>query len=98
VTVQPGDIESKTREDVSALVTAHPMGESLAALAFFLARTLDQGPESKAVAGIALQLRSTLVELARLGVEGDDDFDAQMSSPVLDPEEPGEGDSGTGGR
>ena len=82
-----GRIEAKTRADVEALVTAHPMGESLGELAYWLARQLDLGP-GKEGPGYALQLRMTLVELARLGVNGDDDFEAGLSTPVRDTPKP----------
>jgi hypothetical protein len=92
-----GQYEKTVRADVAALVTAHPMGESLAEGAFILARRIDQGVEDKSLAGVHKELRETLVELARLAVppEGGDDG---LSTPVRYPEEPGTGDAGTGGR
>lgn len=81
-----GPVESKVRADVEALVTAHPMGEALAEMAFTLARTLDEGA-GLAVAAVNRELRANLVELARLGVDGDDDLDDQLSTPVRDEEE-----------
>lgn len=82
-----GPVEATVRSDVEALMTAHPMGESLAEMAFTLARTLDRGA-GLAVAAVNRELRANLVELARLGVDGDDDFEDQLSTPVRDEEEP----------
>lgn len=78
-----GPVESKVRQDVGALVSGHPMGEALAEMAFCLARTLDRGA-GLAVAAVNRELRANLVELARLGVDGDDDLDDRLSTPVLD--------------
>jgi hypothetical protein len=77
-----GPVESKVRSDIEALVTAHPMGEALSEMAFTLARTLDRGA-GLAVAAVNRELRANLIELARLGVDGDDDIDDQLSTPVL---------------
>jgi hypothetical protein len=87
-----GPVEARVRDDVEKLLTAHPMGESLAEMAFTMARTLDDGA-GLAVAAVSRELRATLVELARLGVGDDDDLDAELSAPsgvaeVRDPEEP----------
>lgn len=80
---RPGDIESKVRDDVEALVTSHPMGESLAEMAYKLARTLDSGDvKDLAVAGINKELRETLCELARLAEGDDDDLAAALSVPT----------------
>jgi len=87
-----GDVETKVRQDVGALVTEHPMGEALSAMSFNLARTLDEGA-GLAVAAVNRELRANLVELARLEVHSDDDdFGDALSEPVLpaevrDPEE-----------
>lgn len=81
-----GPVESKVRADVGALVTTHPMGEALAEMAFTLARTLDQGA-GLAVAAVNRELRANLVELARLGVDSDDDFADDLSTPVRDDED-----------
>lgn len=78
----PGAIEGQVRSDVGALITAHPMGESLAEMAFNLARRLDRGQLTDlAVAGINKELRETLCELARLGADDDDLADA-LSVPT----------------
>lgn len=79
-------MESKVRQDVAALVTAHPMGEALAEMAFTLARTLDNGA-GLATAAVNRELRANLVELARMGVPDDDDLEDQLSTPVRDPED-----------
>jgi len=79
-----GPVETKVRDDLEALITAHPMGESLAAMSINLARTLDAGA-GLAVAAVNRELRANLIELARLGVDGDDaDFDDELSTPVRD--------------
>jgi hypothetical protein len=85
-----GLIETKVRADVGALVTAHPMGEALAEMAFAIAKVLDGGQvKDLAYAGINRELRETLVELASLGVDDDDNLDAELSVPteVRDPED-----------
>lgn len=82
-----GPVETKVRSDVESLMTAHPMGEALAEMAFALARTLDRGA-GLAVAAVNRELRANLLELSRLGVDGDDDFDDQLSTPIRDEEEP----------
>jgi len=75
-----GPIEAQVRADLNALITAHPMGESLAEMSFNLARTLDRGA-GLAVAAVNRELRANLVELAGMGVD-DDDFDAELSTPT----------------
>lgn len=97
-----GPVETKVRQDVEALLTAHPMGESLAEMSYNLARTLDDGA-GLAVAAVNRELRANLVELARLGVDGDDELDDELSRPSLpaevrDGEDPGAGDIGPGDR
>jgi hypothetical protein len=76
-------VERKVREDVGALITAHPMGESLAEMAYSLARTLDEGA-GLSTAAVNRELRANLVELSRLAVESDDDFADELSAPVRD--------------
>lgn len=78
----PGPVESKVRADLEALVTTHPMGESLAAMSLNLARTLDDGA-GLAVAAVNRELRANLVELARMGAP-DDDLDAELSAAMGD--------------
>lgn len=77
----------KTRSDIAALVTAHPMGESLAAIAESLAARLDD-PDEKSPAAVAKELRATLLALAEGVVDDDDDLDALLSSPVRDASQP----------
>ena len=77
-----GPIEAKVRADVDALVTEHPMGESLAEMAFGLARTLDSGVKELALAGVNKELRETLVELAAMKAGDDDDLAAALSVPT----------------
>lgn len=78
--VQFGAVEAKVRGDVGALISTHPMGEALAEMAFTLARTLDEGA-GLAVAAVNRELRANLIELARLGVDSDDDLDDDLSTP-----------------
>lgn len=76
-----GPVEAKVRVDVGALLTAHPMGESLAEMAYSLARTLDEGA-GLAVAAVNRELRANLLELSRLAVESDDELADELSTPV----------------
>jgi hypothetical protein len=89
-----GRVERKVRADVNALITAHPMGEALAEMAFKLAQTLDEGA-GLATAAVNRELRANLVELARMGVSDDDDLEDRLSTPVRDAEDPGAADAGT---
>ena len=77
-----GPIEQQVRADVEALVTAHPMGEALAEMAYKLAQVLDGEAKDLAVAGINKELRETLCELARLAESGDDDLSDSLSVPT----------------
>lgn len=81
-----GPVEAKVREDIGAMVTGHPMGESLSEMSFNLARTLDEGA-GLAVAAVNRELRANLVELARLAVDSDDDLADELSAAVRDEEE-----------
>lgn len=78
-----GAIELQVRADVEALITEHPMGESLGEMAFSLARRLDDAHATKdlAVAGISKELRETLVELASMRAGDGDDLAAALSVP-----------------
>ena len=78
-----GAVETQVRRDVAALVSSHPMGEALAALAYKLAALIDANTQAMAVSGISRELRETLTELARLGVGDDDDLEAELSRPDL---------------
>ena len=80
-----GSIERQVRAEVGALITGHPMGESLAEMSYNLARTLDNGA-GLAVAAVNRELRANLLELAGMGVGGDDDLDIALSTPVVSPE------------
>jgi hypothetical protein len=75
------------RADIEALVSAHPMGESLAEMSLNLARTLDAGA-GLATAAVNRELRANLLELSRLAVDDADDFADDLSAPVRDAEEP----------
>lgn len=79
----PISVLTQVRRDVDALVSGHPMGEALAAISFRLAELLDGPLLPMAVAGITRELRETLLELARLGVDDDDDFGAELSRPDM---------------
>lgn len=77
-----GAIEMQARAEVEALTSSHPMKDTLAEMAFTLARTLDRGA-GLAVAAVNRELRANLVELARLAVTGDDeDLDSELSTPI----------------
>lgn len=78
-----GPVESKVRSDVRALGSAHPMARALAEMAFSLARSLDAGA-GMAAAAINRELRANLLELSSLAGGDDDEFDAEMSTPVRD--------------
>jgi hypothetical protein len=86
-----GPVETATRSDIEAVVTVHPMGEALAAMAISLARTLDEGA-GMAAAAVSRELRATLDDLASEVVGDDDDLDAEFCTPdlpseVRDPED-----------
>ena len=76
----PGLVESKVRADIAALMSEHPMGEALEAVAITLARTLDAGA-AMGVASIAKELRETLKDLAGMGVGGGSDLEGVLSTP-----------------
>lgn len=88
-----GALEGRVRSDVQAMVSAHPMLESLAQGAYVLAKRVDDGIEDKSLAPTMRELRSYLNDLARLGVPDDDGFESEIgtpsvSAPVRDPEKP----------
>jgi hypothetical protein len=75
------EVEQKVRQDITALVTAHPMGESIAEMSYCLARAMDHG------AGLLLgtvnrELRGNLAELSRLAVDADDTLERELSTPA----------------
>lgn len=79
-----GSVEAKTRQDVAALMSAHPAGEALAEAAYAMARLVDHYP---AVATSAnRELRANLEALTGMGVDGDADLDGLLSTPVVPPE------------
>lgn len=82
-----GPVERQVKRDIAALVTAHPMGEALAAMSLNLARTLDDGA-GLATAAVNRELRANLLELSRLAVDDTDDLDDELSTPVRDDPEP----------
>lgn len=79
-----GPVERRVRADIAALVTAHPMGESLAEMSFALARLLDSGTD--AAASVNRELRANLLEMARLADDDDDELADELSRPELSPE------------
>lgn len=80
---QPGLVESRVRADLAALLTAHPMGESLSAMSVTLARVLDNGQGLMGVAAINRELRENLAELTRLAVDDGDDLGDALSVPAV---------------
>jgi hypothetical protein len=80
---EPGPVEKQVRADVDALVTAHPMGESLAEMSFSLARALDLGMGGMAAAAVNRELRENLTELAKLADNDDDELADELSEPEL---------------
>lgn len=84
--VAPGLVEQRVRADISAMISTHPMGEALSETAFTLARALDVGDGEMAPA-LNKELRATLAELASMAVGDDEDLEAELSTPVRDPED-----------
>ena len=82
-----GPVEAKVRADVEALVSTHPMGEALAAVAFRLAREIDYG-NAFALASLSKELRAVLDDLAAEEDGGDDDDD-DLLPPLFDSPESG---------
>ena len=80
----PGPVECQVRADIAALVTAHPMGESLAEMSYALAQLLDAGTD--AAAAVNRELRANLVELSRLAVDDSDDLADELSFPEMSPQ------------
>lgn len=78
-----GLVERQVRADIAALVTAHPMGESLAEMSYALARLLDAGTD--AAASVNRELRANLLELSRLADDDNDDLADELSRPELSP-------------
>jgi hypothetical protein len=87
------EIEAQVSADIAAMVSGHPMGEALTAVALMLARRLDMCVDDRSAPPLAKELRATLAELASMRDGDDDDLDAALSTPVLstkvrDPEDP----------
>jgi hypothetical protein len=76
-----GPVERKVRQDIAALVTAHPMGEAIAEMAYNLARVMDEGA-GLATAAVNRELRANLQELGRLAVDSDDTLERELSTPA----------------
>jgi len=87
-----GPVERQVKRDIAALMTAHPMGEALTAMALTLAWTVDHiretGKGLMVLAATNRELRDTLTELARLAVDDSDDFADELSAPVRDTQKP----------
>lgn len=81
-----GDIETETRAAIEKLGDLEGIQGPLAAIAYQLARTLDLGAESKALAGIARELRETLTTIKEAADAGDaaDELEAYLSAAVGD--------------
>ncbi|MCB9415390.1 MAG: hypothetical protein H6526_08900 [Actinobacteria bacterium] len=78
-------MEAKTRADIEALMTRHPMGEALAEASYAMARIVDRYPAQATAAN--RELRANLEALAGMGVGDDDDLGADLSAPVWDAKE-----------
>jgi hypothetical protein len=81
-----GSIEENVRLNVAGLSTDHPFSDSLAEMAFSLARSLDKGC-GLAEASVNRELRATLEALIYSTQGEDDDLSVAMSTPVRDPQE-----------
>lgn len=81
-----GRVERKVRADIAALITAHPMGESLTQMALSLAAAMDRieegGKGLMVLPALNRELRDNLAELSRLAVNDDDPFADELSTAV----------------
>jgi hypothetical protein len=77
-----GPVGRHTRRDIEALVCAHPMGESLGAVAENLADALDKCTDQMRPS-IAKELKAVLVELSRYEMSGEDDDDFDFGAPSV---------------
>lgn len=77
-----GPIEQRVHADLAALMTSHPMGEALSAMALALAESLDRGAGMQEAA-VNRELRATLDDLARMKVGDDDELDSLLSAPTV---------------
>lgn len=84
-----GPIERRVQADLGAVMTSHPMGESLSAMALALAASLDRGAGMQEAA-LNRELRATLDDLARMKVGDDDELDSLLSAPTVGAELPAE--------
>lgn len=82
VVSEMGPIEQRVHADLAALMTSHPMGEALSAMALALAVSLDRGAGMQEAA-VNRELRATLDDLARMKVGDDDELDSLLSAPTV---------------
>ena len=74
--------QQRVHADLAALMTSHPMGEALSAMALALAVSLDRGAGMQEAA-VNRELRATLDDLARMKVGDDDELDSLLSAPTV---------------
>jgi hypothetical protein len=81
-----GDVETAVRADIEAFGDLAGVQNSLAQMAYRLARVLDSGARGMSAAAIARELRETLRELKGDADAGDvaQQLEAYLSSPVGD--------------
>lgn len=89
VVSEMGPIEQRVHADLAALMTSHPMGEALSAMALALAVSLDRGAGMQEAA-VNRELRATLDDLARMKVGDDDELDSLLSAPTVGADLPAE--------
>jgi hypothetical protein len=86
-----GPVERRVKADITALITAHPMGEALTEMALTLAAAMDRiqetGKNVMVLPALNRELRDNLAELARLAENDDDPIADELSAPVRDEEE-----------
>jgi len=85
-----GDVEANVRADLAAIITGHPFGETLGAVARRLAREMDATKPggdrvTSPISSTARELRMTVSELAKMGTGDDDDFESALSRPTPPP-------------
>jgi hypothetical protein len=77
-----GAVERQVRLDIDAMGDVdHPMAESLAEMAYSLARRLED-PEEKSPAAVAKELRAVLADLADAATDPEDPLGDELSEPV----------------
>jgi hypothetical protein len=80
---QVGQVEARVRQDLDALITTHPMGEGLSAMALHLAHTLDHA-DAMFRAALSRELRGILEDLAEHSATTDDgDLTQGLSGPTM---------------